>query len=77
LGSIQNKSSEYETTFALDIGCGSGVLTLGLLEKGIRPISIDLTLRSLKFTDQVAKRQGHYTERVLSDAQYLPLKIWA
>jgi ubiquinone/menaquinone biosynthesis C-methylase UbiE len=73
LESIQNESLG-ETTMALDIGCGSGVLTIGLLKKGIRAISVDFTLRSLKFTDQLAKRQGYSTDRVLCDAQYLPFK---
>jgi len=73
LESIRNESLG-ETNFALDIGCGSGVLTVGVLKNGMRVISIDLTLRSLKFTAEVAKRQGYSTDRVLADAQHLPFK---
>lgn len=73
LESIRNESLG-ETNFALDIGCGSGVLTVGALKIGIRTVSLDVTLRSLKFTAEFAKRNGYRTERVLADAQYLPFR---
>lgn len=63
-----------DANLALDMGCGSGVLTLELLKKGIRTISLDATSRSLKLTDEVARRHGYSSERVLADAQHLPFR---
>lgn len=71
---LENIPNLEKSSFVLDIGCGSGVLTVGLLKRGISVISLDLTTRSLKFTDEIAKREGYATNRILADAQYLPFK---
>lgn len=63
-----------EANLALDIGCGSGILTLELLKKGKRTISLDATLRSLKVTGEVARRNRYSAETILADAQYLPFR---
>lgn len=58
----------------LEIGCGLGKLTSGALKKGADIISTDFTLRSLKTTGEIARRNGYVANRVLADAQHLPFK---
>jgi len=52
------ESGESQPGWALDLGCGSGVTSRYLAERGFRVVGVDLALSALSRAAQMAARQG-------------------
>jgi 2-polyprenyl-3-methyl-5-hydroxy-6-metoxy-1,4-benzoquinol methylase/uncharacterized protein YbaR (Trm112 family) len=64
----------HSNTRVLEIGCGSGWLSLELKRRGFEVIGIDPAMDALKIAKKYAIKNGYYIEYINTSAEYLPFK---
>lgn len=69
-----DKLKNTKAKAVLDFGCGTGIVTLKLLERGIRTMSIDVSLAMLQRLRKKAKENILNDKCVAGDVENLPFK---
>ena len=71
------ESGEPQPGWALDLGCGSGVTSRYLAERGFRVVGVDLALSALSRAAQMAARQGlaaHFCQGDVTDLGFVTVR---
>jgi len=71
------ESGEPQPSWALDLGCGSGVTSRYLAERGFRVVGVDLALSPLSRAAQMAARQGlaaHFCQGDVTDLGFVTVQ---
>jgi len=71
------ESGEPQPGWALDLGCGSGVTSRYLAERGFRVVGVDLALSALSRAAQTASRLGlaaHFCQGDVTDLGFVQMR---